>query len=378
MGSLVVLRVFGGLVLAFLGMMQARVTWRGLWGLSLTRRCRWAGYVLALLLAFVGTLAAVSPLPTVALCALPAALLAMVVLVLLSSWINRDMQPPDVRRPGKDDPWSCQTVTFADGAAQTPALWLKPKHPGGGTVCWVHGGGDSKALFKWVLVRALTRRGMAVLTFDLPGHGDHPLRFSLPEALTALSAALAYLTHRPDVDGERIGVMGVSLGGALTIRSLSGCGMGTSSPALPKAICLLETPCSLYLGKWLRLREALGMATLQALDILRDTSVANLLRLYRARPRPRFAESVQWVFDDLAPAKTIAGMPSLPLLIVSGGRDPIAPQEHGERLCERAKEPKECRIVRAGSHFTLIFLAETAELVGKWFAKQLQSGFSEV
>jgi alpha-beta hydrolase superfamily lysophospholipase len=97
----------------------------------------------------------------------------------------------------------------------------------------------------------------------------------------------------------------------------------------------------------------------------------NLLRAYRTHPRPRFKESVQWAFDDLAPAKAIAEMPALPLLVVSGGRDPIAPPAHGERLYDRAKAPKQRYVVRAGSHLTLIFLAETAALVGEWFASTL-------
>jgi hypothetical protein len=87
------LRVFAGLSLLFLGVMQARLTWRGLWGLSLTRRCQWGGYLLSACLIVVGLALSVSPLPWVALCGLPAALAAMTILALLSSWINRDMRP---------------------------------------------------------------------------------------------------------------------------------------------------------------------------------------------------------------------------------------------------------------------------------------------
>ena len=115
----------------------------------------------------------------------------------------------------------------------------------------------------------------------------------------------------------------------------------------------------------------LHMATLQALDVFRDTSPGNLLRLYRTHPRARWAEGVEWAFDDLSPARYVAQMPSLPLLIVNGGRDPIARRWHGERLYERAREPKEWRVVRPASHLTLIFLPETAQLVGEWFLKNL-------
>jgi alpha-beta hydrolase superfamily lysophospholipase len=254
---------------------------------------------------------------------------------------------------------------------QTPALMLKPAQPNGGCVCWVHGSGDGKAQFKWTLLRALTRRGFAVFTFDLPGHDEHPTPFSLPEALTAVPAALSYLAQRPDLDRERIGLMGVSLGGALAIRALAEASASGSGVPLPKAVCLLETPCALRPGSWVYVLETLGMTTLQALDVFRDTSSANLLRLYLTHPRPKLAEPVEWVFDDLCPARYVAEMPSVPLLIVSGTRDPIARRWHGERLYERAKEPKAWHIVRFASHFSLTFLAETARLVGDWFGVRL-------
>jgi dienelactone hydrolase len=62
----------------------------------------------------------------------------------------------------------------------------------------------------------LVRRGIACLIVDGPGTGDairfrgHYLRHDYE---VAGSAAIDYLTRRPDVDAERIGVMAISLGG---------------------------------------------------------------------------------------------------------------------------------------------------------------------
>lgn len=71
-------------------------------------------------------------------------------------------------------------------------------------------------LFRLGLPRELARRGIATLCVDQPGTGA-----SLRErGLTAVhdserwaSAAVDYLETRPDVDGTRIGMSGVSLGG---------------------------------------------------------------------------------------------------------------------------------------------------------------------
>lgn len=368
------LRAYGGLALILLSVMQARVSWRRLWGLSLVgRRCAW-GYALAALLFVVGlwTVAVAPPRPlALVLVVLPAVLSAMAVLALLSSWVNRRLLPPDVRHPGAADPWLCEPFSFSSDSVQVPALLLRPRQPSGAAVCWVHGSGDAKDQFKWPIARALTRRGIAVMTFDLPGHGEHPHPFALPGALDVVPAALSALQQRADLDPAHIGVMGVSLGGALTIRALAGAGL--QGAPLPRAVCLLETPNALRVGRWLYAREALAMATLQALDVFGDCTVASLLRLYRTHPRPRFAQPLEWVFDTLAPATHIATMPALPLLLVYGGRDPIAPTHHGEVLFERAHTPKEWRLVRMGSHLSLIFLVETAERVAGWFEERLDA-----
>lgn len=364
-----IVRVYAGLVLLFMGVMHAGVAWRGPRGLSLTQGHRVLGALLGAALSVAGlALAAARPLSIVAWCALPAAAAAMGLLAAISSWANRDLHPPDARLPGPGDPWTCERVWFVDGGVYTPALYLHPAQPCGAAVCWVHGTGDEKAHFKWPIARALAGRGIGVLTFDLPGHGEHPRTFSLPGALTAVPAALSYLAGRPDVDAGRVGVLGVSLGGALLIRALA-----EASPEGPRpaAICLLQTPCALWLGLGLFAREALGTAALPALSTLADTSVANLVRHYRRHPRPRLAQPIEWIFDDLAPARYVSRLPRVPLLLIYGRRDPVAPPQHGRRLYARAVGSKEWRLVRGASHLSLIFVEGTAQRVGEWFASRL-------
>ncbi len=329
-------------------------------------RDRWrTGYGLAAGLMALGLATVLfSPLPFIIAAALPACLSAILALFALSSLINHDLHPPDARQPAPGDPWQCEQVSFADGDVETRGLFLHPQSPNGATICWVHGTGDDKAKFKWVLLRELTRRGFNVFTFDLPGHGDHPLPFSLPQALTAVPSALDYLTSRSDVDPTRIGVMGVSLGGALVIRTLA-------EEQAVAALCLLEIPCSVHVTPWLYVREAIGAATLAALEVFADCSPFNLLHFFLTQRGGLFVRPLEQVFDSLAPARHITALPSRPLLIVYGGRDAVAPPSHAERLFCNARSPKEKRCINPASHVSLIFMSETARVVGDWFEKVL-------
>ena len=74
------------------------------------------------------------------------------------------------------------------------------------------------------LILEFVRRGMLVVTFDFRGAGPGENRSLLRENLLAITAqdaatALEYLARRPDVDRDRIGLIGHSVGGTLALRA---------------------------------------------------------------------------------------------------------------------------------------------------------------
>ncbi len=353
-----------GLVLFYLGVLQGALTLTGIDGLSLSGRRRRLGYVVFALLLVGGLVALVlAPLLLVVLMTLPALALALGILFAVSFFLRRDFAPPTADVPGVGDPWTAEPVVFQDQIGAAGGLFLRARHPNGATVCWVHGVGDDKRSYKWVIARALTRRGFNLLTFDLPGHGERSAEpFSLPAGLSVVPAALAYLRQRGDVDPNRIGLLGVSMGGALSIRALA-------AGQRVDALVLLETPCELGDMEAYRCREAIGSLSWPALNAFRDCSLGGLHENWR--PQGVFAPDLKTVFNQLRPDEYIADLPAIPVLVVSGGRDSICLPEHSARLFERAKAPKAFEIIRPASHVSLIFMRKPADLAAGWFARYL-------
>jgi 2,6-dihydroxypseudooxynicotine hydrolase len=64
------------------------------------------------------------------------------------------------------------------------------------------------------------KRGMATLSLDGPGQGETGLRMDIrPEYELAVGAILDAVADRPELDGDRIGAVGVSLGGYYVVRA---------------------------------------------------------------------------------------------------------------------------------------------------------------
>ncbi len=352
-----------GLVLGWLGLLQGQCVLHRLDGLSLAGRNRVAGIALTIVLGLGGiVLIALSPLLLVLGLALPALLPALGVLIGLG-WLRRNqLEPPLAGSPEPGDPWTAEPVVFSDDIGTASGHFLTARHPNGATVCWVHGVGDSSQTYKWVILGALAGAGFNVLTVDLPGHGVRQDRFSLPGALSTVPAALTYLRRRPDVNPDRIGLLGVSLGGMLSIRALAG-------GARVKSAVLLQVSGELHLSQKLWWTEALSAVSLPTLNVFRRCSPRGLYQTWQ--PLSDFDPSLEAVINALHPEEFAGEMPPLPLLFIYGGRDPIAPVEYGLRLYERARHPKSFKTIRAASHVSLIFIRETAEVVRDWFVNQL-------
>lgn len=93
------------------------------------------------------------------------------------------------------------------------------------------------------LAHVLHQEDFHVLTFDLRNHGQsaakRPVTFGQQEA-NDLLGALAYLQTRPDVDAERIGVIGFSMGGNTVLYALP------QTEQIKAAVAVEPTSAALY------------------------------------------------------------------------------------------------------------------------------------
>jgi dienelactone hydrolase len=186
------------------------------------------------------------------------------------------------------------------------------RHPGGEApvplVVLIPGLDSTKEEFyAWESV--FLARGMATLSLDGPGQGEAGFATNIrPDYEVALAAMLDAVRGRPELDPERIGAAGVSLGGYYVARSAA------FEPRL-KAVAGVSGPYDMS-ASW----DALPSLT-------RDAFTHHSGAATEADARERAA------------ALNLAGVAELieqPCLVVTGRRDRVVPWEQTKRIADDA------------------------------------------
>lgn len=205
--------------------------------------------------------------------------------------------------------------------------WFAPGQPRSGAVLLLHGvRADRTQMLR--RARFLNHAGYAALLVDLPAHGESSgdrITFGAREA-AGVKIALEYL--RRELPGERVGIIGVSLGAASTVLALP-------KPA-PDAV-ILE---SMYPT----IEEAVTDRLVMRLGQVGAWLVPPLLWQIPLR--------VGVHAEDIRP---IQHLPSLgaPVLIAAGSEDKHTTWTETQRLFDSAIEPKELWRVEGAAHVDL-------------------------
>ncbi len=235
--------------------------------------------------------------------------------------LSRAAKRPVGQPPGD---FSAQVVHLGVVRGGSVVGWWAPGQAGKGAVLLLHG---LRADRTQMLARArfLGRAGHATLLIDLPAHGESAgdrITFGAREA-AGVHAALAWL--RREVPGERVGLIGVSLGAASAV-------LARPQPAVDAVVLESMYPT---------IEEAAAHRLTMRLGPLGNGLVPLLLWQLPLRTGVRAR--------DLRPIDQLALLGS-PVLIVAGSDDRHTPWSQTLRLFEAAAEPKTLWRVEGAAH----------------------------
>jgi pimeloyl-ACP methyl ester carboxylesterase len=254
--------------------------------------------------------------------------------------------PRLIGAPPPDFP--AQIVRLETGPGQFVAGWFLRGQPARGAVLLLHGVRSNRTQMLG-RARFLAQAGYTTLLLDLPAHGESSgerITLGANEAAGA-AAGVDFLRHQ--LPGERIGVVGVSLGAASAV--------------------LANT------------RPALSAVVLESMYPTIEEAVANRLAMRLTSVGAKLAPLLLWQLplrvgvsaDELRPIQKIAALGS-PLLVASGAEDRHTTWAETLRLYEAAAQPKELWRVEGAAHVDLHAYqpAEYQRRVLRFFAKHLR------
>jgi dipeptidyl aminopeptidase/acylaminoacyl peptidase len=189
-------------------------------------------------------------------------------------------------------------------------------------------------------------RGMATLAFDGPGQGEGEYDFAIRgDYEVAAAAVFDWLQTRRDVDAERAGLWGVSLGGYYAPRA-------AAFEKRIKACIALAGPF-----EWIECWDALP-------DLTREA--------FRVRSHCATPEDARRHATTLS-LTGIAARIACPIFIVTGKLDRLIPWQHAERLAREVSGPAELLIIEDGNHVANNRAYRYRPQTADWMAQQLRA-----
>ncbi|MBO0858264.1 MAG: alpha/beta fold hydrolase [Chloracidobacterium sp.] len=207
----------------------------------------------------------------------------------LSRPVNHSVGPIPAYLQGRD-------VEFESGSGSKLRGWLIPGRKGGGAVVLTHGfRGDRREM----LGRAsfLSEAGYSVLLFDFQAHGESPgkqITIGYLESRDAQAAVEFIKKSRP---GEKLGVIGLSMGGAAAVLASPALEVDAMSPEMvyPDIERATEDRMEIYLGVWARglaplllaqlpLRAGVEKTELRPIDRVGEIKAPKTFHRRRERP----------------------------------------------------------------------------------------------
>ena len=257
-------------------------------------------------------------------------------------------------------------VVFYRDGKQIVGMMHRPTQPAAKypAVVLLHGFTGNKSESHWLftkLSRELAKSGIMSLRFDFLGSGDSQGEFQDMTILTELEdakAALKFLKSQPDVNTEKIGIIGLSMGGCVAAL-LAGENNEISSLVLLSAVSQPEKNFS-------QLPEYLPKVKLDENNWYLDNNGFAIGK--------NFIE----VLPDIHPLTTIGSFAG-DLLIIHGTDDQAVPvsaaHDYFETMHNRLNAETELFLVEKGDHvYTSLEKTNTViSKISEWFQRTLKA-----
>ena len=193
--------------------------------------------------------------------------------------------------------------------------------------------------------RFFLRRGLATLTLDGPGQGEVWSRMKMrPDFEVTATAAIDYLRSRGDVDGARVGICGVSLGGYLASRCAA------MEPRLKAAAC-----CG-------------GLHSLEDRPLRTEFHRRRWFHIWGAKD-----EADVRIKSKGATLDGVAKNIRAPLIVVHSEKDNLIPPDDPYRTYEQASGPKQWVCYPEGNHVCNNIIYKYRPLVADFMAQHLRA-----
>lgn len=193
-----------------------------------------------------------------------------------------------------------------------------------GTILFLHGNAENISTHLGS-VDWLPKSHFSVFLFDYRGYGSSEGKPTLPGVIDDAESALRTLIARPDIDPNRIVVLGQSLGAALAVYVVA------RSELRPHVRALVVDSGFASYRRIARdkLREKLG-----------DFWLTRILQLPLSFT----------INDNYSPIRAIPLVSPIPVLIIHDGDDQVIPEHHATSLFAAAGEPKKLWLLPDGGH----------------------------
>jgi pimeloyl-ACP methyl ester carboxylesterase len=186
-------------------------------------------------------------------------------------------------------------------------------------------------------------RGMATFSLDGPGQGETGYSVTIrPDFEAPVAAALDVLCARRDIDGERVGMMGVSLGGYYAARAAA------FEPRI-RAVVVSGGPYDY--GALIRERAAHSFATF-------------------ARNSGTSTREAAYEFASRLTLEGVLGRLTQPMIVVFGKRDRLVPWQHAVRVAREAPHA-DLWLFEEGNHVCMNLTYRWRPQAADWLAERL-------